>query len=219
MVEYKKTGIYKAEMRSETTLALNIEKFVINQEEFQGNFVSEYGDLNFSAKYLRDGFNFNFSLGENQLSIQHTFLDLKNPLNTQEIKVDFNGNEYRATINNEHIERLIKYKELGPFEGILKIVKRSSDTKEFSESLKKLQDVLNTTNVANIVATIAEDVEEPITVFKTLWECILAGLGYISAIIGLAACVTIVLCIAAMIGLVAAAISLASCIERLRGSA
>lgn len=217
MSQYKKIGKYEAEMRSETILTLSIEKFITKHEEFTGHLISEYGDLNFSAKYLKDGFNFNFSLGENFLSIQHIFQDIKNPVNLQEITVNFNGNEHHSTITKDDIEILIKNKELGPFEGILRVVKQSSDVKEFSESLKNLQVVLNTTNVANLVATISEDADEPITVFKTLGECILAGLGYISAIAGLAICATIFFCIAGMIGLAAAALSLARCLEGLLG--
>ncbi|MDI6804650.1 MAG: hypothetical protein QME58_12535 [Bacteroidota bacterium] len=218
MAQFNKIGPYKAQLRSETTLTINIENFLTNREEFEGSLMSEYGELNFAAKYLRDGFKFNFSLGENLLSVQHLFQDIKNPVNSQEITVNYNGNEHRSTITKGDIERLIKNKELGPFEGLLRIIKQSSDVKEFSESLKNLQNVLNTTNVANLVATVAEDADEPITVFKTLWECILQGLAYIGAIIGLAICATIIFCIWAMIGLAAAAISLARCIEGLLGS-
>lgn len=214
---YNKIGLYKAEMRSETILTLDIEKFIENNEEFEGSLISEYGDLFFSAKYLRNGYKFNFSLGQNILSVQHIFPDLNNPANAQEIIVNFNGIENRSTITKMDIEQLIKNNELGPFEGFLKIIKKVSEIVEFSESFKKLQVVLNTTNTANLVAAIAKDSNDPIKIFKSLWECILNGLAYIAAIISLAACATIFLCIAAMVGLAAAAISLARCIQQLRG--
>ncbi|MDP2209607.1 MAG: hypothetical protein Q8K98_12680 [Bacteroidota bacterium] len=212
MAQYNKIGTYQSQMRAETVLTLDIENFIRNHESVSGNLISEYGTLNFSANYIRNGLNLSLSMAENRLSLQQVFQDLKNPFNAQEITVNFNGNEHHAAINNSDIERLIKNKELGPYEGILRIIKQSSDVKEFSESLKNLQNVLTTTNVTTLVATIAEDSDEPITVFKTLWECILAGLGYIAAIIGLAACATIFLCFVAILGVVAASHSLASCL-------